>query len=189
MLTQRVAARKGVTLAKWSAIGRRAARDEIDHPPKRTGDNTMRKILGVVVWAMTLHWTAAALAGGVLDVEDAYASAVPPGQPNSAVFMRIVNRGVASRGLVSGKSDAADVVELHSHTMDEGMMRMRRIERIEIPGQGAVSLEPGGLHLMLIGLKRDLVPGDTLDLTLYLDDGTDLEVKVPVRAVQAMDHH
>jgi len=68
-------------------------------------------------------------------------------------------------------------------------MKMRRVERIEIPAKGAVSLEPGGLHVMLIGLKRNLVPGDSVDLRLDLDDGTALEMQALVRAVQAMDHH
>ena len=149
----------------------------------------MRKILGMAFGAMMLHWTTAAPASAGLDVEDPYARSAAPGQPNSAVFMRIVNRGVAARVLVGGRSEAADTVELHTHTMDGGMMRMRRVEQVEIPGQGALSLEPGGLHVMLIGLKRDLAPGDTVGLTLDLDDGTVLEVMAPVRPVEALDHH
>jgi copper(I)-binding protein len=149
----------------------------------------MRKILTIAAGAMMLHWTAVTLAGGVLDVKDPYARSVPPGQANSAVFMQIVNRGVPARAIVGGKSDAAEVVELHNHTMDDGMMRMRRVERIEIPGQGSVSLEPGGLHVMLIGLKRQLAPGDKVELILDVDDGTALGIEAHVRAVQPMDHH
>lgn len=149
----------------------------------------MKKLLGIALGLMMSHWAGGVLAGNALDIRDPYARSVPPGQPNSAVFMQIVNRGVAARALVGGRSDAARVVELHTHTMEDGMMRMRRIERIEIPGKGAVSLEPGGMHVMLIGLRRNLDSGDTVNLTLDLDDGTTLDVKAPVRAVQAMDHH
>lgn len=149
----------------------------------------MRKILAIAAGAIMLHWTAATLAGGALDVKDPYARSVPPGQANSAVFMQIVNRGVAARALVGGKSDAADVLELHNHTMADGMMRMRRVEQIEIPGQGSVSLEPGGFHVMLIGLRRNLAPGDKVDVILDLDDGTALEVEAQVRSVQSMDYH
>jgi copper(I)-binding protein len=148
----------------------------------------MRKTLGIALGAMLLPWFAAALAGGALTVQDPYARAVPPGQPNSAVFMRVVNGGDAPRALVGGKSEAAEVVELHTHTMEDGMMKMRRVERIEIPAKGAVSLEPGGLHVMLIGLKRNLAPDDSVALTLNLDDGSALHVQAPVREVQAMDH-
>jgi copper(I)-binding protein len=137
---------------------------------------------------MVMPWTAAALGAGALIIEEPYARAVPPGQPNSAVFMRIVNGGDSPRALVGGKSDVADTVELHTHTMDEGMMKMRRIERIEVPAKGTVTLEPGGLHVMLIGLNRDLAPGDGVNLTLDLDDGSRVQVQAPVREVKPMGH-
>jgi periplasmic copper chaperone A len=149
----------------------------------------MKRFLGIALGIIMAHWTTAALPGDTVEIEDAYARPVPPGQPNSAVFMHIVNRGAAAQVVVGGQSDDAAVVELHSHTMEDGMMRMRRIERIEVPGNGAVSLAPGGMHVMLIGLKRGLTPGDTVNLTLDLDDGTTLDVKAQVRAVQVMDHH
>ncbi len=156
-------------------------------------DMTVNKTLGLALAALLLHGTAAlagpALAGPTLEVEDPYARAVPPGQTNSAVFMRLVNGGDAPRALVGGKSEAAEVVELHTHTMADGMMKMRRVERIEVPAKGSETLEPGGLHIMLIGLKRDLVPGGTVALTLDLDDGSTLAVQAQVREVQAMEHH
>jgi copper(I)-binding protein len=69
------------------------------------------------------------------------------------------------------------------------MMKMRRIERIELPAGETVTLAPGELHVMLIGLKRGLNPGDQVELTLSLDDGTAVKVQAPVREVQAMEHH
>ena len=102
----------------------------------------------------------------VLTVNDPYVRAVPPGQPNSAAFMGLVNGTGAPRALVGGRSDVAEVVELHTHTMEDGMMKMRRVERIDLPAGETVTLDPGGLHVMLIGLKRGLKPGDQIDLTL-----------------------
>jgi copper(I)-binding protein len=149
----------------------------------------MRNTLGIAFGAVMLHGYAVAIAGGALTIEDPYAWAVAPGQSNSAAFMRIVNRGDIARAVVSGTSTAAEVVELHSHTMEGGTMKMRRVERVEIPAKGAVSLEPGGMHLMLIGLKRGLVPGETVDVTLALDDGAGIEVQAEVRSVLPADPH
>ncbi|MCF7983873.1 MAG: copper chaperone PCu(A)C [Thiohalocapsa sp.] len=128
----------------------------------------------------------AALAGDALNVGDPYARAVPPGQPNSAVFMQIENGGSEDRALVSAQSPAADVVELHTHRMQDGMMQMRRVERIALPAGETVTLEPGGLHVMLIGLKQQLSPGDEVDLTLGLDDGSSVVLTAPVRKVEPM---
>jgi len=110
-----------------------------------------------------------------LVVTDAYASAVPPGQPIGAVYLTLTNDSAQPRTLVAASSPDAQAVELHSHVHEGGMMRMRRVERIEIPAGGSVSLEPGGLHLMLIGLKGDLKPGDQVWLTLDFDDGSKLQ--------------
>ncbi len=130
---------------------------------------------------------AAALAQGTaVGVSDAYARAVPPGQPNSAVFLTLSNASGEPHALVSAASPIADAVELHTHINDGGMMRMRRVERIEVPAGESVSLKPGGLHVMLIGLKQNLQPGDQVDLTLTFEDGTQTQVGAPVRMVEPM---
>ena len=121
-----------------------------------------------------------------IQVLDPYARAVPPGQPNSAVFLTLTNPSAQPRALVAGASPVAEVVELHTHVHEDGMMRMRRVERIEVPPGGSVNLEPGGLHLMLIGLKGNLEPGDQVDLTLSFDDGSETRVLAPVRPIAAM---
>jgi copper(I)-binding protein len=87
-----------------------------------------------------------------ITINDPYARAVPPGQPNSAVFLSLTNSSAQDRALVGAESPAAGVTELHTHVNEDGMMRMRRIDRIELPAGETVTLKPGGLHVMLIGL-------------------------------------
>jgi copper(I)-binding protein len=67
--------------------------------------------------------------------------------------------------------------------MEDGMMRMRRVDRIDLPGGAQVELMPGGLHVMLIGLKRPLVTGDEVAVTLILDDGSSRQLTAPVREI------
>ncbi|MCK7575835.1 MAG: copper chaperone PCu(A)C [Chromatiales bacterium] len=121
-----------------------------------------------------------------LEVGDPYVRAVPPGQPNSAVFMSLRNTSDEDRALVGAESPAAEVVELHTHVKEGEMMRMRRIERIDLPAGERVTLQPGGLHVMLIGLKSELTPDRTVELTLIQDDGERLTVQAPVRPVAPM---
>jgi copper(I)-binding protein len=131
-------------------------------------------------------WAAAQLvcAGDALSVGDPYARAVPPGQPNSAVFMQITNVSDQDRALVAADSDASNVVELHTHRNEDGMMKMRRVEKIDLPAGETVILEPGGLHVMLIGLTRALEPGGDVAVTLRLDDGSEIPIAAPVRKIQ-----
>jgi hypothetical protein len=128
-----------------------------------------------------------------IQVANPYVRAVPPGQPNSAAFMELTNPGEADRALIAASSAAAETVELHTHTMVDGMMQMRRVERIDLPAGETVTLAPGGLHVMLIGLTVPLAPGDRIALTLTFDEGSEEQVSAPVRAIAAVpmphQHH
>ena len=127
---------------------------------------------------------AAGSAGEVMMVDDPYIRAVPPGQPNSASFMSLHNNSEQDHALVGASSSAAEVVELHTHTMEEGMMRMRKVDKIDLPAGEKTSLKPGGLHIMLIGLKQKLVPDEDVAVTLEFDDGSTLKVDAPVRKLR-----
>lgn len=131
-----------------------------------------------------VSFTANAQGPATVAITDAYVRAVPPGQPHGAAFLTLTNGSGEPRALVAAASPVAETVELHTHLHADGMMRMRRVEQIEIPPHGSVSLRPGGLHLMLIGLRRQLAPGDQVDLDLSLDDGTQIRITVPVRHVE-----
>lgn len=123
-------------------------------------------------------------AASVVTAEGTYVRAVPPGQPNSASFLTLSNKSSRDHALVSAESPIANVVELHTHVHDKGMMRMRQIDRIVIPAGGSVKLQPGGHHVMLIGLKQMPKPGDNADLTFVFEDGSKITVSAPVRKLQ-----
>jgi copper(I)-binding protein len=123
-----------------------------------------------------------------LSVEAPYVRAVPPGQPNSAAFMTLTNTGEVPLALVAAESDAAATVELHTHSMADGMMQMRKIERIDLPPAERVELKPGGLHVMLIGLDEQLKPGMEVALTLILDDDSRIPLTAPVRRIDGKMH-
>jgi copper(I)-binding protein len=128
-----------------------------------------------------------------IEIQNGYVRAVPPGQQNSAAFMTLINQGEDSIALLAGESTAAEVVELHTHLMEDGMMRMRQVEQIEVPAGKTVELKPGGLHVMLIGLTSPLKPGDTIDLNLGFDDGSQQSLTLPVKRIEphggGMQHH
>jgi copper(I)-binding protein len=105
-----------------------------------------------------------------------------------AVFMTITNSGVEDDRLLGGSTDVAQVVEIHEVAEDEGMMRMRPLtDGLAVPAEGAVVLEPGGFHVMLIGLTRDLTSGSTYHLTLSFARAGEVEIDVPVRPRAVVD--
>lgn len=137
----------------------------------------MRQLaLGVVLGVVS---TAAAMAGA-LKVEDAWVFAVPPGTSDTAAFMRLINSGTTSVRLTGGTTPAADRVEPMITTQSEGRTGMASVPAITIPAGGEVVLKPGGDHLMIYGLKSSLRPGQTITLTLTIQPGELLTLKVPI---------
>jgi len=118
-----------------------------------------------------------------VQVDDPYVRAVPPGLTNSASYMSLINTSDQAYALVSVETPAARIAELHEHVHEDGMMMMREVAAIEIPAQGRAVLQPGGLHVMLIGLTRDLKPGEALPIVLVFKDGSRKEVQARVRKI------
>ncbi|MDO6513645.1 MULTISPECIES: copper chaperone PCu(A)C [unclassified Neptuniibacter] len=118
-------------------------------------------------------------------IENPYARAVPPGQMNSASFMVIHNTDSKAVSLLSASSSVAETVELHNHINEDGIMKMRQVDQIKLPAEGKVSLQPGGYHVMLIGLKQDLVEGTEIDMTLTFSDGSNQQLMLPVQKIMA----
>jgi len=125
-----------------------------------------------------------ALAANPIEVESPWARAALAGR-TSAAYMTLRNPGTDPDRLLSASTPAARTVELHTMSMDQGVMRMRPVQGIEVtPGSRSV-LAPGGLHLMLIGLTGDLAQGGFLPLTLRFEKAGDVVVRVPVTTAGA----
>ncbi len=148
----------------------------------------MVKMCSAILFAaagMLVNGVVGAGAADQIRVGEPYVRAVPPGQPNSAAFMTLSNDSTVPQVLVEASSPSAEAVELHTHTMADGMMKMRRVDRIDLPAGETVSLKPGGLHVMLIGLKQSLKAGDQVDLTLKFGDESTRAVSAPVRTIES----
>lgn len=114
----------------------------------------------------------------------ARAAAAMPGMggANGAAYMVIRNHSAQPDRLLKAESSVAGAVELHKSEMKDGVMSMAPVPAIDVPANGQVELKSGGLHIMLIGLKQDLKPGDQITLTLTFEKAGKIEVKADVKA-------
>ena len=103
------------------------------------------------------------------------------GGGTSAAYLTLRNKGKETDRLINVQSDVAEFAEIHTSQTTQGVTSMEKVDSVEIPTQGKVVMEPGGMHIMLIGLKRDLRPVDTIQLTLEFEQSSPLEVKAEVR--------
>ena len=89
-----------------------------------------------------------------------------PGQKNGAGYLVITNPSSQPAELSSARSDRADRIELHTIVREDGVAKMREVRGIPVPAHGAVKLEPGGYHIMFIGLKEPFKPGESIPVIL-----------------------
>ncbi|WIJ24908.1 copper chaperone PCu(A)C [Devosia sp. RR2S18] len=123
---------------------------------------------------------------GPIDISLPFARATLPNAPVGGGFLTIENTGAEADRLISASSPAAAEVQLHEMAMDGEVMRMRQLEDgIEIPAGGTVTLEPGGLHIMFMGLREPFVEGEEVPVTLTFEQAGSVEIKLPVLAVAA----
>jgi copper(I)-binding protein len=117
--------------------------------------------------------------GGMLAVTEAWSRPAPAGG-NGGVFFTIDNTTDAAERLLAAASEVAETVELHmSKTMgDTTSMKMQ--EFVDVPA-GKTEFKPGGLHVMLINLSRDLKIGDTFEVTLTFEQAGKINIRVTVR--------
>ena len=117
-----------------------------------------------------------------IKVMDPWSRPSPMMAGNGVVYMMLMNEGGSADKLVSVETDVAEVAELHETKMENDVMKMSPIEGgIEVPAGGSAELKPGGMHVMLINLKKELVPGETVELTLNFEKSSPLTVKAEIR--------
>jgi copper(I)-binding protein len=108
----------------------------------------------------------------LLVVEKTMVKTTPPGINNSAAYLTILNNSDAAITLIDVASDAARLVEMHEHIISNGAMKMQRMEPLTIEANSSVKFQPGGYHIMLIGVIEAINAGDKIDITLHFNNGT-----------------
>jgi copper(I)-binding protein len=135
-------------------------------------------MIGAVLVLVALQAPAAAQ-----DViaRDAWMRVPPPSKDETALYLVIENRSPKPVAVVGASSNAAEKLELHEMRMVGRLMSMNQLQRIPVPARGKTELRSGGVHIMVFGLKERPAVGDSVAITLTLEDGTTVPVIATVR--------
>ena len=139
-------------------------------------------------------WSATSWAvptGPQVEVIDPWVRATVAGQPVAGAFMEL--KSLKAAKLVGATTPAAKRVELHEMKHEGGVMRMSAVKRLDLPAGRQVVLEPGGYHVMLMGLNAQAREGDRIPVTLTFEDRAGkrftVDVQAPVRSLTASGAH
>jgi periplasmic copper chaperone A len=132
-----------------------------------------------VILLATLLFSIVASAADI-EVKSAWVRGTVPAQMMSGAFMEITSKSGAT--LVGASTPVAEDAEVHEMRLEGGVMKMRAAPRLALPAGKAVTLKPGGYHIMLMGLKQQLKPGDTVPITLKTESANKKVDTVTVNA-------
>jgi len=131
-------------------------------------------------------------AGADLQAHHPWARASLGTHQTGAAYMTLVNFGPAADRLIAVSTPAAERAQLHGHSMDDqGVMKMRPVDGMEVPPKSETTLQPGGLHVMLMGLRAPLKEGESIAMTLSFEQAGEIDVTVAILSPTAMGpaHH
>lgn len=118
---------------------------------------------------------------GAIQVDHAHVRPTVAGQSSGAAYLSIENKGKSSDKLLTISSPLAKSAEVHNTTMDGNIMRMREVSGLELQPAARVVMTPGdGYHIMLVGLKKALVPGEKVPLSLRFEKAGKLDIEAVV---------
>jgi len=157
--------------------------------PIRTATTWRVALTAAVLVAAVLAVPALASSAEAPMVSGVWARSTAKGQTASAAYMVIQGMGTADRLVAAAApTSVAMMTQLHKTVMGaDGKMTMRLVKSITVPATGKVTLKPGGLHVMLMDLRKPLAAGSSIKLTLTFAKAGKVTVTAKVRKAGSMD--
>jgi copper(I)-binding protein len=123
---------------------------------------------------------------GSIHVTQPWVRATPKGASSAAAYLTVTNAGTAPDRLTCAGTDAAAQCQIHTMSMENGVMKMRPVEGgLEIKPGETVTLKPGGDHMMFVKLKHPLQTGNAVEATLQFEKAGTVKIEMPVVAIGA----
>ncbi|MGQ0683399.1 copper chaperone PCu(A)C [Bradyrhizobium sp.] len=144
--------------------------------------------MGHLVLALLLGLVSLDQASGqrAIVIDHPWARATPPGAKTGAVYLIVTNNGAITDRLLSAATPVADNVQFHGVSEVSGIVRMHEMLSVDVAPGGKITFSPGGMHIMLVGLKQPLKEGETLPLTLTFERAGQRDLIAPIAKVGAM---
>lgn len=139
---------------------------------------------------LLLTFLGPAHANDMLVFQNTYIVAAPPGVETMAAYLTASNPGDEDKEITHVSSDQFESTEIHRSLIEDGVAKMQKLDTLTIPANSQIEFSPGGLHVMLIGPKQPVLPGEFVILRLEETDGTEhnLAVKVIYTKMDQEDH-
>jgi copper(I)-binding protein len=177
------------------SLSTRAARSRASHAARPARSSNLPRLIGGAILAVALLLilvgaaTAHEFSSKDITVSHPWARATPGGVTVGGAYFEVKAAPGPGDRLIGARSAVAGSMEVHSHSIENGVAKMRRVDGLPIKGGESVVLKPGGYHVMLLDLKKPLKEGDLLKFTLSFEKAGDIEVEATVEPIGAKGPH
>lgn len=141
-----------------------------------------------LVLMLATMFVAPAWAAAQLSLVNAWIPQAPPGAGAMAGYLTITNTGDTAVDVLAAQSDRFRMVSVHETVIENGVARMRELTRLELAPGKTVQFKPGGMHLMLMQPRSEVMPGEQVEITFLLSDGQRVPAIFDVQAADAGEH-
>lgn len=151
----------------------------------------MKACYRLIVVLATFLFATAAFAAAQVGVSNAWIPQAPPGSEMLAGYLTLTNTGDTAVSILAAQSDRFRTVTVHKTVIENGVSRMRELNRLELAPGREVKFAPGGIHLMLMQPRSEVIAGDRIEITFLLSDGQRIPAifEVPAAEGSATDAH
>ncbi len=154
----------------------------------------MRNVFSPVLTLVLLFCSvlvSSVLANENIDIvaENGFARESIPGTTISSAYMTLNNVSAKELRLIAASSSVSDRIEIHEHTMENGLMKMRQRGYVTISAKDSTIFQPSGFHLMIFDLKQPLKAKENIMITLHFDDQSSIDVNYLVKGLKQKKHH
>ena len=147
---------------------------------------TIILVMGIALLSVTFALSQETKIGD-LTIHNPTIRATPPNAPVSGGYMKIINTGTSADRLIGGSVSFAGKVEIHEMTMDNDVMKMRKLAKgLEIPAGGEVILKRGGLHVMFMKMSEQMKTGEVRKVKLMFQNAGEVEIMFEVKPISSM---
>lgn len=148
----------------------------------------MKKFVSLVLTGLFLLTACGNASTGDIEVHNAWVRPTAAGQ-NAAVYFAIHNHTAEDDELLGVTTNVTDTVEIHTSSMENDVMQMSMLASVPLAADAELMFEPGGLHLMLIDLQKDLVLGEHMGIVLHFKKHADIVVEVHIEETMPEEDH
>lgn len=143
----------------------------------------MKKLLFSAVVASVVFSSSPVYSGESMLITDPWVRETLPSMKMTAGYFQLNNTSSTTKTMIAAESSCANRVEIHEHKLVDGLMKMQKVPALEVKENSVINFVPGGYHLMMFGVSKQVKQGNSCEMRLIFQDKSVVTFTAPVKSL------